>query len=167
MQVWRDQPQFHKEALWVGEQVAEIWFLISSWRFLRSVAFWIIMFKFIFHIEIFRHTCLFKNWPFIFAALFEFLMSQIFQRKTHSIYFSARPNCFWKKESCHINHMESPILPNGSSRCDVLSAGQRPPCERFANGWCFPHGPSIYLFSIGNHPLTFLYDWLHLLIQCL
>ena len=26
VQVWRDQPQFHKEALWVGEQVVEIWY---------------------------------------------------------------------------------------------------------------------------------------------
>ena len=38
--------------------------LISSWRFLFSLDFWIIRLKFIFHIEIFRHTGLFKNWPF-------------------------------------------------------------------------------------------------------
>ena len=35
---------------------------ISSWRFLLSLNFWIITLKFIFHIEIFRHTGLFKNW---------------------------------------------------------------------------------------------------------
>ena len=45
--------------------------------------------------------------------------------------------------------------------CNVLLA------KHFANGRSFPHGRSICLFSIGNHPLTFLHHWLHLLIQCL
>ena len=35
--------------------------VISSWRFLFSLDFWITRLKFIFHIEIFRHTGLFKN----------------------------------------------------------------------------------------------------------
>ena len=34
---------------------------ISSWRFLFSLDFWIIRFKFILHIEIFRHTGLIKK----------------------------------------------------------------------------------------------------------
>ena len=36
--------------------------MISSWRFLFSLDFWILELKFISHIEIFRHTGLFKNW---------------------------------------------------------------------------------------------------------
>ena len=35
---------------------------ISSQRFLFSLDFWILELKFILHIEIFRHTGLFKNW---------------------------------------------------------------------------------------------------------
>ena len=41
-------------------------FLFSSWRFLFSLDFWSIRLKFLFHIEIFRHTGLFKNWPCLF-----------------------------------------------------------------------------------------------------
>ena len=39
--------------------------ILSSWRFLFSLDFWIIRFKFIFHIEIFRHTGLIKNWSIL------------------------------------------------------------------------------------------------------
>ena len=46
--------------LWRGKY--KTWIPISSLQCLFSLNFWIIKFKFIFHIVIFRHTSLNKNW---------------------------------------------------------------------------------------------------------